>query len=346
MALPVVAVSQLAAIGQTMGKIGALGDVFTTITGKMGALGDVFTKITDKARGFVDAYNPQAGLNLDRAFRSLQATIGFALEPVIMGAARIIDNFAGALVSGMDRLRGPIEAVVGMFSGALKPAIAAVEVVMDGLADAAEALLPLFDVLGTAIEGVATLFRLLVTIGVTNYLDALKSIIPGAEDIKDVTNTLKEAFVFLFEVVLRYTEFMLTLLNKAELFRPILESFLKPGPAATGRQGAPTGFAIGGLEDIYRRRLLESARGGGQSTQEKTYGVMLELKKLAEKMLKEISEGELARLNQNLAEGFARGFGGQVAVPEGAALAGLGIEQGILQGLQAARQQQRNEPGD
>ena len=149
------------------------------------------------------------------------------LNPSSWVPLRIIDHFAGALMSGMDRLRGPINAVASTLAGALQPAIAAVGTVMDGLASAAEALLPLLKPLGTALEGVMSILNVLTAIVVEVLLEAIKALIPDAKSLESITEGLVEVFVGLAEAVLRTTGFLLALASQEKLMRNVLESLVK-----------------------------------------------------------------------------------------------------------------------
>lgn len=284
-----------------------------------GEINNELKRIPDSVRGFVDAFNPQAGLRLDFAFQSLNATIGGAFVPIIEGAARIVERFADAISNGMGRLQAPIEKAVGLFMGVLQPALVAVSDVFDGLADAADLLSPLMEPAAAALEAMTALSRVLTTIGVQALLEAIKLLIPNAESLTEITTAVTQAFVQLTETTLRLAQFMLGVVGLNGAMEKILTRLAKEPEMGDRRKPAPTNFGIGGLEDIYRRRLVEAAKAGGKTPEEQSRDYLADIRKIAAEMLKEL------QANPNAAKEKAEGAARDAAWGAGEAALGIPV---------------------
>src|SRR5262245_14127899 len=246
MAVPLAAVA-----GALMKSTEVIGGVVTALSA-----------IPRAVRPFVDAFNPQAGLRLDKAMMDLYATIGYALEPVIMGAVDVIDAFSGAIVGAMDRLRAAIAAITSLMKGVLRPIIALVGTLFDGLASVVSALMPVFRVIATYLEGWYSVLRVVVTIFTTLAESVIVAIVNAFGGMTSVTKFLTDAFVGLIKAVLEVTFFFLELFGKQDLVTKILERLAGEGPAK-GRSAVPGGYGLGTMEDLYCRRLVEASKAIG-----------------------------------------------------------------------------------
>lgn len=255
-----------------------------------GQLNRALTSLPDRVRSFVDALNPSVGERFDYALRGLNATIGYALEPILLTATRIVDEFSGALSAGMDRLRRPIEQVSGLFAVALRPALEAVRNLFVGLAQAGEMLAPVLPLFGTAMEGLAALFNVGTVVLVETLLDLLRSWIPSGKDLASMTDELKATFVALAVATLRVTAFMLNLAGRGDVMRKVFDALLREAPPRAGRQGMPQGFALGGIEDVYRKRLLAAAQAGGRGVDEQQLDVQREIRDAVREMAQELKD--------------------------------------------------------
>jgi hypothetical protein len=267
-------------------------------------------RIPQAVRSYVDAFNPTAGQQLDRAFRSVAATIGYALEPVILAATRIVDSFAGALLGAMNSLRRPVELVSQAFRLVLRPAIDAVSIAFDGLAKAAEGLTPLLEPLSAAAQMITTTFGIVTAVAlelVAGLTGALGEVVPSMMNLHTTTVTLTGVFVEMTRIALRWGYVLSNLVGLGKHFRDALEAFTKQRPQA-GRPGA-VGFGMGGLEDLYRRRLVEAAKAtGGKSIEEKQFDVTSQIRDMMKEMLDQIKKQEEAAGPNREADDRAKHF--------------------------------------
>lgn len=294
---------------------------------------DSLRAIPDAVRKFTDAINPQAGLNLDRAFRSLYATIGHAMLPIIETATRTVDRFAGALMGAMDRLRGPVEKVAHLFERAFAPVLQSVSVVGDSLAGIIESLEPVFRLLGGWLEGAAAQMAVLINVVVALQEAMTKATLSGFGDLSKTLFVVQDQFVNLSVAVLQATAHFLLLIGATDVLRRILKGVMGQ-PPGLGRTPAPLGVQIGGLEDIYRRRLVEAGKGmAGASVEEKQLTAQQRIAAACEGMLQKL-EKEPDAFRREL----SRSPGGRAAESAGALLT-------ILERLFGRdRQNQRNQP--
>lgn len=276
----------------------------------IGAVVDQVRKLPDAVRGFVDAFSPATGQRLDQSFRSLHATIGYALEPVLHTAIALVDGFADAISRGMDRLRGPVEAVTSAFAGSLRPALGAVAAAFDGLAGVAETLRPLVEPLGTALEGLASLARVVTTL-LSALAEALAgAVMEGLGNLRAATDWLAEQFVSTAGVVLHFSDALLRAAGLGDVADKAIRRMLAAVPQGGRRQGAPENFGISGIDDLYRRRLVEAARGGGRSKEDMTFDVWRRIQGLLEELVR-ITENKdaQAQRDRGLEQGFQAGGG-------------------------------------
>lgn len=289
------------------------------VTSAFGRFTGMLTAATASIRGFVDAFNPQAGLRLDVAMRSLAATIGYALEPIIHGAADAVNSFAGAIVGAMDSLRPAVEQLVGLFQSTLRPVMHLVRASFDALVLVLRILGPLFEFWATNTEILVASVVVLWAI-FEDLREVLVRLMFGPLAMMgDLSKLLNEGFVGLVEATLQATAALLALVPGGDaIMRRILERL--GGMPEKGRAAAPMGYTIGGLEDVYRKRLVASAQAmGGGSVEQQQLGVMERIEKVVQKMLegmggaaapaRESAEDRIRRRNEAAVD--AGGEGGE-----------------------------------
>lgn len=245
---------------------------------------DEIRRLPDVVGEWVKAFNPASIARLDYAYQSLASTLGFSFEPIIIGATRYVEQFADAISGGMNRLRGPIEKVAGLLLGAMAPAFQAVGDVFDGLASAAEMLLPVFSAFAPVMEAAVVVLRTWVALGVESGLALLKGIIGEGETLRDVTGWLTTAFLKLAESSLLVSHFWLSMVGQEKILMNVLDRLSAPREAGGRRAPAPTGFSMGGLEDLYKRRLTEAAKGGGPDVAAQSRDYLAELAAIAREL--------------------------------------------------------------
>lgn len=267
----------------------ALPQVAGALQGAIGGAVDQFKKVTDSVRPFVDAFS-NAGQQLDYAFKSLYATVGFSLEPVIGAATMIVEKFADAISEGMNTLREPIEQAAGLFVGSLNPFIEATASAFSAMGRAAERLAPLMEPIGAALEAVGGLAHILTTVFGETLVGLIEEFMPTAQGLNEITEWLTAAFTQLAETTLRLADFMLSVIGMDKLMQPILEALAKERKAGGRREAKPENFGVTGIEDLYRRRLVASAGAAGKRPEEQSRDYLAEIRKLAEKMLEEMKK--------------------------------------------------------
>lgn len=303
----------------------------------------------DAVRQFTDALNPASGQRLDYAFRSLYATLGGGLEPVITTATKVVEQFADSISGGMTRLRGPIEKLGSLFLGTLQPVFATVGTIFDGLADAAQTLMPLMEALAPVFEAMMAFGRVLTTIGVEALLAALKGLMGQIDGVKAVTATLTENFYSLAEGAILAAHHLFKLAGQGQLMLGVLQR-LAQGPAQGGRLApAATNVAIGDLQSVINQRTLAAARGSGQDAQTQTADNTARIREIAERLLAMMENNpggfdqRARQLVNDVGWGFAeRGTAGMIGPRSHAAIAALGPALQAL--LRSLRQDERNQP--
>lgn len=266
-------------------------------------------RLPDAVRGFVQAFNPVAVERLDQAYGNLAATLGRAFEPVINTAASTVQQFADAISGAMHDLRDPIADLAGLFSGVVKSLTEGAAIGLESLARALDKLKPLNELLGTALQGVAGIGTILSAVFGETLVGLIEQLVPSAKSLTDVTNVVTAAFAKLAETTLRLSDFILTTVGLSRLMKPILESLIKERDVGSDRK-APGGFTLGGIEDVYRRRILESARGVAPDTGKQTVDLLADLKRIAAAMLEELKNRpeQRAAARQQAAENAVGAF--------------------------------------
>lgn len=295
---------------------------------------DQIKRLPDVVRPWVDAFNPAAGQRLDYAFRSLSATIGYAFEPVILSATKVVDGFAGAIMGGMERLRGPVERAASLFANAIQPALQAVSIVFDGLATAAQILTPIMDVVAEALAGLGGVAAVLaqgLSMMVEGVLTGLMNSLGGMQSAVDF---VRDQFTGLAITTMHVVTALMDMFGQAKMAKDFLKAVasMKP-PPSSGRQGAPEGFGIGGLEDLYRRRLVSAAQGAGKDNQQLMVDYLKDIRESARQLVDVLEKDP---------EAFSR-MQKQVLREKMGETSGTGIDWGVRI-ANWFRQDQRNQP--
>jgi len=319
-----------------------------------------FKSIADQAASWVREFDPSAVMAMDQAMRSLTATVGYTLTPIVHGFTSAAREFAGAALDGMNALRPAVAQVVGVFRTALEPALHFFHRWLLGLADRLERAAPLLDRFGKALDYSLTAWAV--------FFEAYEAVSEALFDLAEATapSTLLQFFtgldalgVGLFKVGNHLPELTKGIIaaTAASLFmadtlsrtfggeggraRKFLDR-LAQEPQRSGRPGAAEGFGMSGLEEIYRKRLLEAAKSGSEDPTLKGISLMEDIRDFAGGMADQIGEGvdvgkELAKLLQQLIDRLP---GGGNSVPEK-----LASSSPLWEALGWAAQQARNQLG-
>lgn len=239
-----------AAVGQAVAIVGRVVDALAAIPGKV--------------RQFVDALNPSAVKAMDSAFRSLEATVGYALEPIIRTFTSVFRLLSSELNAPFTALREIVQDVAQTGFGMLRPIVRLLAVQMEttmGIFRALRPVLqPIIDLFQGGLTLWATVFQIVgqLTAAFVEWQAALVGdlvkLITGATD-------LQAAFAQLAFGVIKVTDFLLRLVGLQGLADSIKNSFTR-----TPGAGRPEGFReqkVTNIEDVYRQRLLEAAKAQG-----------------------------------------------------------------------------------
>lgn len=315
---------------------GAALGILSQAAGAVKGMVDQILKLPDAVRPFVDAFS-NAGDRLDQAYKSLYATIGYALEPVIIAASATVERFADAISGGMNMLRGPIEKAAGLFMGSVKPFLEGLGAGAERLGRLFETLAPLLKPVAAAFEAFGGLLHIVSTVFGELALALVEQLMPSADSLQTATDKVGVAFVFLADQTLRLADFFLTLIGMEKLMIPILEALLKGREPGGRRMGKPEGYGISGVEDVYRKRLLAAAGAGGRSVQEEQRDYLKEIRDLLEDRLDEIKNRPDEREEK-------RKEAAKLVIYEGEGL-GARVARKVAEALnRIGRQDDRNEP--
>lgn len=289
----------------------------------------VFNAIVGSVSRFVEAFNPAILEVMNQAFRDLNATIGYALEPVIQIATEVLREFAGAMRAGFDALRPVIATIASAIMPAFSAVIQAAGESFAALAQIIVTLLPAIQLAAKVFEGIVTIGSVLYRI-FSSLVESLFASF-GLGELSSVTEGLHSAFVELGKAIISAVDWLLRLVGLGTVADRVLRA-LAGGPRPEDRRiAAPRDIQLGSAEDVYRRRLTEAAKaGGGASPLEKQVSIMEDIRKHTQQLLAQGGRGLenagnfFTRCNAwaNQAEAFGRGVLSALAGP-GRWLAGL-----------------------
>lgn len=266
---------------------GASAQAIGTAVAVIGKVVGALAEIPKAVEGFVAAFNPGAVETMNEAFRGLQATLGYALEPVVQGLTDLFRTLAGELVGVVTEVRPVVSEVVGVFLNLLAPVIQLVGTQLRNLADLLKALMPIVRLLSKFIEGNLTLFSVLAQILNTVVIDTLSALAESFGGLDGATKGVGDAFVGLTVGIIKFTVFVLRLIGQTGLALKVLENLARK-PRQGGIAAAPTNFAVGDLSDVYKKRLVEAARAQGGPQVTRSESLLERIAKAAEEQLKEL----------------------------------------------------------
>lgn len=284
--------SAAAAVSVIAEVVSALAD----LPGAIQSAAGVFTQ-------FVEAFAPATVERMSYAFRSLSATIGYALEPAVQTVTRVVEMFANAISSGMDKLRPAVEKVGAVFISVLEPVLGLAGELLEMFAEQVQKSLPLLDVLSVVLQAITQTARFTNTVLFT-IAEALGGLFDPFAGLRTAATFLVEVFVGAAGVVLHFTDAVARMVGLGKVMDKVIDRLLLSTQAGR-RQGAPEGFGMGGLEDIYRRRLTEAARSGGPSKEDEALDLQRRIKEILED-IRELSKNPPAQAARD--EGLRQGF--------------------------------------
>lgn len=157
--------------------------VFTSVVSTGRAIAETFSSLVTMSKGYVEAYSPTTVNVFNEAMRDLTATVGLALTPVITTATSFVRNFSSVLLPISRQLQPVISKMSESFSQVA-------EYGYKFVSQTAEALTPLFDLMGTLTEVAVTLSEPFLALG--NLVGAL---------VAPMLNGLAKGFKILLDVL-------------------------------------------------------------------------------------------------------------------------------------------------
>lgn len=179
------------------------------VSGVMGALGTA-QQLLGTLTQFVEALNPNVVEAFGQALRDLQATIGYAFEPIFTIATTLFQRIAGIVLPLMEQLR-PV--ITQLAENSAKNLIQQITVLVGVL----QALMPLINAIVSVVNATQALARILITLATaTNPLFiALRLLQPAFDALAKVGQMLSTVFDSMGEVInavsLIYTTLITTL---------------------------------------------------------------------------------------------------------------------------------------
>jgi len=277
----------------------------------IGKVVNALTEIPDAVRGFVNAFNPGSIAGMDQAFRSLQATIGYALEPIIQATTEVFKTLAGELNDVFTDLRPIIAEISGIFLNLLAPVIQTVGTIFRNVADTLRSLMPIVRLVTKTFEGIINVAAVFHQIVNTILLTAVQAIAGSFGGLDTAVDAVESAFVDLAIGIIKMTDAVLRFVGATEVADKLLRVFSREPDKNGGRAAAPTGFAVSSIADVYRKRLEAAAKGQGTGLT-KTESILDKIRQEVEKIRQATERNDPARRGEIRGQqaGFdAGGFG-------------------------------------
>ena len=323
------------------GVVATVSEVSSTVMGALMAIPEAVKDVVGALRSFTDAISPQAGLNFDRAVRSVEATIGSALLPVLALATEVMDRFAGAVMGAMGAMRGSFEQIAALTLDVMQPVFVAVSAAAQVLADALRDWLPVITEIALALGQFAALLAVAVT-ALGALAAAVRDFVIGSYlgGLGKSMDWLKGLFVELGKTVIFATLGLLKMAGRTDVAKDFLEGIARgAGPPTRGLTPAPLDYRLGTMMDVYQRQLLEAAKGGGPTVAEESRDYLKEIRDFAEKQLAALEKGEPGPLPAGAAAALTPAIGAMAGlrwVERGAVRTGIPLPPvtGLRMGLQ------------
>lgn len=248
-----------------------------TVEGKLGSW-------VNQASKFIAAFNPSLLEVFDQALRSLHATVGYALEPVIVFATEAIREFAGAIRPAMDALREPMQKLFSIMLPIVSAGLQAFGAVLSAAVAVFELLMPVINAISAVFEG----FLSIIVVAIKLFA-ALAEGLAGAASLgklNDAATGVRDAFARLIIVAMTMVDYFLRLVGATAMANNFLRVMAQGPRSQEGRAPAPQNVQLGGVEDVYKRRLTEAAKaGGGASPMERIASVLDQVRAHAQGLL-------------------------------------------------------------
>lgn len=225
------------------------------ITGPFQQLGSAITP-------FVQALNPSLVMVFNQAMRSLQATIGVALVPVMEALIGAVREVAGILLPAM-------QALAPVMGNLAKTVLTLFMPPFRILADMLTELAPILEFLTGVLKVVADAWTTLQVVARTLYQTLFKFIsglLGGEGNLKDVLKSFRDAMHQVVESVLKLVAYLAKAFSQFDFIAAMSKNLREmAAPAKPGAAPAPQDVGFKGFEDIVKTMAVSAfaAMGGG-----------------------------------------------------------------------------------
>ena len=301
-----------ATIGALTAALGPLGAAFGGLSEAVGGLQQQFNSLIGAVTPFVQAFNPSAVEALNLAMYDLQAVIGLALTPIVQTATDALKEIGAILLPIAEKLQPiiaqlasvlsaqlmlAVESIAGTFT-ALLPAVQALVTVFGALGELNRAYMALFaavliptakavgavfqflqpviELVAAAFKGVADLSEALMTVFQTiaeTVIEAIAAFVP-ALDLKDVTNSLKDAFKQVTKGAIVAAAALARLLGAEGFIKNLKKNLAGPVKKSAVGLGAAKNARTSTFEDLGKQLALAASVASGtgeKKDEEKTW---------------------------------------------------------------------------
>jgi hypothetical protein len=227
-------------------------------------LKSTFDQLIGVVAPFVEAISPSTMALVNQAFRDLQATIGSAFVPAFQILAETFRNFGGIILPLMQRLQPIITQLAQAFSTLAQE-------VLRQLVTQLQILVPVIDVLASALAQLVKFYSDLMSIGTALY-QAFATIISSflgtdTAQIKDIFKSLFDSMRVVIKQLILFGATLATVAgfrNQVKIFADSLAGIIKERDnPAQGLKGAAQNAHIGGIGEITQKIQLASAIAAG-----------------------------------------------------------------------------------
>ena len=231
------------------GATAAVNGLATGIKAATDAIMGPFQQLAGAVLPFVQALNPTLVYTFNEAMRSLQATIGTALAPVLQVLTSVVRHVSGILLPAMQAIAPVMQTVSRAVLQMLLPPIRL-------LADALTIFAPLLQFLADGLKAVSDAFQALSVIGRTLFQSLAKYLMGlFGGDLQDVMKRFRELMVRVVESLLVAVAYFAKLFGEAGLgfIRDMANNLRKIAePTKPGAVPAPQDVGFKGFENIAK----------------------------------------------------------------------------------------------
>ncbi len=230
-----------------------LGAVTQAVVQPFQQLGSVITP-------FVQALNPSLVFGFNQAMRSLQATVGVALVPVMEVLTSTVREFSGILLPAMQDLAPIFRNMAATVTELLMPPLRLI-------GDLFQALAPVLDFVTGVLRVVAEAWNALSVVARTVYQTFYKLVAElfGGTDLKNVLKGFRDAMHQVVEAVLKLVGYIAKAFGQFDFIGKMSANLREMAQPKAGAPPAPQDVGFKGFEDIAKTMAVSAfaAMGGG-----------------------------------------------------------------------------------